>query len=479
MAAERTPWRDNLEALAMAIVMALLLKYFVVEAYKIPSGSMQPTLMGDERSGVHDRILVDKISLRLRDPERYEVVVFKYPLDLSKNFVKRVVGIGPEQIKIHHGDIWRRDGPDDPWEHARRPEPVQRASWKRLDLLEPSTTNWFPESDGLPWTATGRRVVAEGPGRAHWGPDLAAILDGYTDGYPDPLIDEVERKPGVAVHPVGDVRVEGRVRVLPGTTHVAVELREGIRRYECRIPGPAAPEGARPTIFERWSRRLGPADDPRTLEAEEPFRLEAGRSVAFAAHNLDDRIELEIDGRRVCSLDIPYATDQRASIFLEVDGDTAGGDVGAVFEDLMALRDIYYTGGDEPFYDVPAGHYFMLGDNTQDSSDSREWRFGRYVVSDPETGEERILRANLRNDARDPWEANPSTVGRGDPEGPFTRLVDEYGEAHWFYGTYPRHAATPVEAQPFVPRRLLQGRALAVFWPLHPRLGVYRWKWIR
>ena len=47
--AARAPWRDNLEAMTMAIVMALVLKIFVVEAYKIPTGSMQPTLIGDEK----------------------------------------------------------------------------------------------------------------------------------------------------------------------------------------------------------------------------------------------------------------------------------------------------------------------------------------------------------------------------------------------------------------------------------------------
>ena len=84
----------------MAVVMALLLKFFIVEAYKIPTGSMQPTLIGDERSGVKDRILVDKLSYVLREPRRWEVAVFRYPLDRSKNFVKRIVGVGPEDFRI-------------------------------------------------------------------------------------------------------------------------------------------------------------------------------------------------------------------------------------------------------------------------------------------------------------------------------------------------------------------------------------------
>jgi signal peptidase I len=60
----------------MAVAMALFLKHFVVEAYKIPTGSMQPTLIGDEAADVKDRILVDKVSYALGDPERWDVAVF-------------------------------------------------------------------------------------------------------------------------------------------------------------------------------------------------------------------------------------------------------------------------------------------------------------------------------------------------------------------------------------------------------------------
>ena len=102
----KRPWRDNIEAMTMAIVMAVMLKYFVVEAYKIPTGSMQPTLMGNEDTGIFDRILVDKLSFHLRDPERFEIVVFKYPLDRSKNFIKRLVGMPGEHFRIAEGDLW-------------------------------------------------------------------------------------------------------------------------------------------------------------------------------------------------------------------------------------------------------------------------------------------------------------------------------------------------------------------------------------
>ena len=94
------PWRDNIEAIAISIVTIVLFKYFVLEAYKIPTGSMQPTLMGNEETGIHDRVIVDKLSYHFRDPERFEIAVFKYPLDSAKNFIKRIIGMPGELLYL-------------------------------------------------------------------------------------------------------------------------------------------------------------------------------------------------------------------------------------------------------------------------------------------------------------------------------------------------------------------------------------------
>ena len=70
------PWRDNIEAFTVSIIVIVLFKYFILEAYKIPTGSMQPTLFGwknEEGGGIYDRILVDKASYHWREPERFEV----------------------------------------------------------------------------------------------------------------------------------------------------------------------------------------------------------------------------------------------------------------------------------------------------------------------------------------------------------------------------------------------------------------------
>ena len=60
---------------------------------------MQPTLMGNPETQVFDRVLVDKLSFQMRDPERWEIVVFKHPLENSRIMVKRLVGMPGEQLQ--------------------------------------------------------------------------------------------------------------------------------------------------------------------------------------------------------------------------------------------------------------------------------------------------------------------------------------------------------------------------------------------
>lgn len=445
----------------MAIVMALLLKAFAVEAYKIPSGSMQPTLIGDESAGVFDRMLVDKLIYKLRDPRRFEVVIFRYPLDRSKNFVKRLVGIGPEDLKIERGDLWRRDDASQPWTILRRPKSVQRATWKALDLLEREYASWEPASYVSDWSFAGRSIEAVGDGRARFQPERTPIRDWYFDGYPEPLPSILTESSSSSRNFVGDLRVDGKVQARPGTRAVVIELEEGSLRYRFRIPGPAASEDAKPSVAI-----LAPADQVDALrsrvEAGTPYRLPSDRAVDFDAQNLDDLLELSIDGEAVLTMEIASTLDQRSGATLEVEGE------GARFDDLMVYRDIYYTGGNEAWLSIPDGHYAMLGDNTQDSSDSREWSLVRYEVTESD-GEKRILQGNRRGGD------NPFVVP-GLPGGSMTRFRDEWGETHWF----PTHSAqqlTP-SASPFVPRNMILGHAVAVFWPLDPFKDLYRLEWV-
>ena len=144
--------------------------------------------------------------------------------------------------------------------------------------------------------------------------------------------------------------------------------------------------------------------------------------------------------------------------------------------------DIYYLEGTfSSEWVLPAGCYFMMGDNTQDSSDSREWRALRLKWQGSPAGDQPIA-GNAREgsgDGRYRPDSNP--IRQPTELGMTTFFRDVYGELHIF----PKEAELPLAPPeqyanaPFVPRELITGRAVAVFWPLAWRYGTYRVKWIR
>ena len=104
--------RENLEAIIVAIVLALFIRTFIIQAFKIPSGSMKQTLQ------IGDHILVNKFIygvkipfsmatiIPLKDPERGDIIVFKFPEDPDKDFIKRVIGIAGDVIEIRDKQLY-------------------------------------------------------------------------------------------------------------------------------------------------------------------------------------------------------------------------------------------------------------------------------------------------------------------------------------------------------------------------------------
>ena len=105
-------FREYAEALITAVLIALVIRAFVIEAFKIPSGSMLPTL------SIGDHIFVNKFVYGLRipftkyrildvsEPKRGEVVVFIYPTDERKDFIKRIVGVPGDRVRLDGEDLW-------------------------------------------------------------------------------------------------------------------------------------------------------------------------------------------------------------------------------------------------------------------------------------------------------------------------------------------------------------------------------------
>ena len=109
---KKSTFREYLEAAVIAVLLALFIRTFIVQAFKIPSGSMEPTLL------VGDHILVNKFIYGIKlpfirktiipisKPERNDVVVFIYPLDKSKDYIKRAIGLPGDQIEIKGQNVY-------------------------------------------------------------------------------------------------------------------------------------------------------------------------------------------------------------------------------------------------------------------------------------------------------------------------------------------------------------------------------------
>ncbi len=116
-AQKNSRWRENLEAILVAVLIALFIRTFVVQAFKIPSGSMKQTLQ------VGDHILVNKFiygikipywrttMIPFKNPQKGDIIVFKYPVDPEKDFIKRVIGVAGDVVESRDKKLYINDEP--------------------------------------------------------------------------------------------------------------------------------------------------------------------------------------------------------------------------------------------------------------------------------------------------------------------------------------------------------------------------------
>ena len=104
--------REYGEAIIIAILLALFIRTFIIQAFKIPSGSMKPTLLVGDHLLVNKFIygiripIIDKFLIQFKEPERGDVVVFKWPKDESLDFIKRVIGVEGDTIQIKDKQLY-------------------------------------------------------------------------------------------------------------------------------------------------------------------------------------------------------------------------------------------------------------------------------------------------------------------------------------------------------------------------------------
>ena len=533
--------RETIESIVIAFVLAFLFRTFEAEAFVIPTGSMAPTLMGrhkdvecpkcgyryevsaseeeNERGAPSDciagmcpvckyvmpmrpdlkdgnpgnqyagapkqpsyngdRILVNKYLYAFTDPKRWDVVVFKFPGDAKINYIKRLVGLPGETLRIYQGDIFIRPegatGEDDfkierkPAEKAlamrhlvhdtehdateldaagwplRWHSPANEANGWKLDKTvagnrvrqkysvdAKDTTSWLryenlvPTFDVWQQIEAAKKGVAGQPGPLLAGTDRSKFRRLITDSNPYngridqrhiPYSGSLKVDPlRQGVHWVGDLMLEADVDVESAGGELLLDLVEGGKHFTCTVD------------LKTGEAKLSAANVADYAPKAKTALEGAGKHrVAFS--NFDDQLLLWVDGKLVTfdgstAYDAAKVFGERSSIRPETSendlGDFAPAGIGArdakvAVSRLQVWRDIYYIADDwkkvqlgsspitdfrHPFdesllrlptdpamwdrfgerqsveFPINDQQLFVMGDNSAESSDARLWYGG-------------------------------------------------------------------------------------------------------
>lgn len=491
-------WRETVESIVVAFVLAFLFRTFEAEAFVIPTGSMAPTLYGQHRDihcekcgtrfavGVSsgtapdaeirvdkhgsliaagdrsqfavcpnascrfpnnvldreifagDRILVNKFTYELGDPERFDVAVFKFPEGAKTNYIKRVVGLPGEELRLEGGDVKIRPlGSDEPFRIARKtPEkqrklqlPVHDNDHPARDLLAGGWPEAWAAESGSAWSADSdaRSYRADpdalAPERDHWlrytnfaptAENWNRVLAGEPIASP-PMPQEVRdfyayngrltaRESDMAVSQgklpelssrdngskwVGDLTLNCTVEAMSPEGTLTLELVEGARRYRCQID---LKTGSGAFSYQHEQRRDDEPFEPAGDSFETALKGTGEHDLSFA--NVDDRLCLWVDDRLVKSLEFNegsrFEPPRQPVLVTERDRapvGIAGRGAKLRVSHLRIERDIFYIdegpGGQldrdgayrlRDVEDDREDEFLMLGDNSPRSNDSRLWQ---------------------------------------------------------------------------------------------------------
>lgn len=347
--------------LAVALAAVLVVKMFVCDVKHVDSGSMAPTIQGSRDAGESVLVLYGDF-----EPERFDFVVITREGE-SLPIVKRIGGLPTESVRIANGDLWI-DGKR-LQASAPRPPPIvvfDDRFQSVADVFERpggATSRWIEFPDGWALDAAG---LAPGSGEA-----LMTFHRRLSDGYLD--LDGIY-VPGQ--HDVNDAIFECEVRASEVAGRTIVELVEQGDVFRFTLE-PKSSETAEASIARRGSGL------PEEILAKRVVPFVPGAWTKLRCSNVDDELSLEVSGapETLCAA---YDENRFDGADRLKEGRSYGprvrfGGEGARldFRSIRILRDLYYTARDthgvKSPEDLGPDEYFVLGDNSAESRDSREW----------------------------------------------------------------------------------------------------------
>lgn len=468
--------RENIESILIAVAMAFCIRYFVVEAFKIPTGSMAPTLLGahkdvacpncrwefqaDHNSNTvlcpncvyeiditrycrqcnrqftfkrpewlrkkascpqcgttlmeedasnrvrhgGNRIAVNKFIYKFTDVERWDVIVFIYPIHnvickncstsynnvrlddgfvckkcgsdrlskKKKNYIKRLVGLPGEKIEIANGDVYINGIIE------QKPDNIQKALWVPVyDSTSPPDDEVVPawiKSDEN-WDITKTRIVMDGENNKG---TTSFITFGkrITDrgAYNDRNTDTVE---------TSDVMIEFDISVTSASAGgVHIVLHEDNREFDAYLAiNDSGGEVSRLTDKKRYTVRDTAKEilNETIVATHTDLLLEHGKQYHVKFSNVDNAVKLLLDDVEVFSYLYDQDKPPERTIYHTSGIQLGGSDTTLTIDNVKIFRDIYYCnipssrfGVDEPVQ-LGEDELFVLGDNSRNSNDSRVW----------------------------------------------------------------------------------------------------------
>jgi signal peptidase I len=333
-----------------------------------------------------DRLLVSRAVFAIRSPRRWEVVAFRHPEHPTKIAVKRVVGLPGEMVEIRHGDLYVNG------KIQRKPLAQQRAmavlvydandTPRRTPSLPP---RWQGDRADSRWdSADGRFVRPASPDQKsvdwlsyrHW----CRLPGSPGQAYPCPITNQLGYNQGLpqpsgTICPVTDLLLSFRWITATGQGALHLKLGDGPEAFEVHLE----PNQRRYEVSRRNRRLLAGACLPLGIPAS---------GVLVEVSLIDRQFVLALDGAPIASVPLEENGEplQPSSRPVALGGQTLGVEI----RDLRLLQDAYYTrprgvdarwGVDRPVR-LLSGEYFVLGDNSTISLDSRTWPDGPAVPSD-------------------------------------------------------------------------------------------------
>jgi signal peptidase I len=542
--------RESIESVVVAVILAFLFRAFVAEAFVIPTGSMAPTLQGrhmdlvcsqcghqyrtgasvenrdlnwfnrevtrtrcpicsfttklDKESNPNhksfngDRILVSKFAYQIAEPERWDVIVFKFPGEAKINYIKRLIGLPGETIQIRHGDIYTLDraesaaaGGKETFRIARKPPDKVLAMlqvvddtfhvsqqlrdglwpprWTATQAKDADADAWHRRDDhrgfaitaGATWTWLRYRHLVPSPDDwkrieqrlpyqlAGYRGQLISDYYAYNDAYP----------PTPSMDPrrdcwVGDLALEAQVDIQSDRGEITLDLVEGGSQFQCLLD---VATGIAKLSMNGGSREFRSGSNV-ARQPSATTKVRGPGSYRLRLANVDDQLILWVDDR-VTVFDGPTTYDPRSDVvphWSPTDaGDLSPVGIGARNVELQlnrmrVLRDVYYRAL-EPVeeyskteYDASLVNYEF--DVLRLFAEPQEW------ATTPLFKARRSVTFHLGADQFLP-------LGDNSPESSDARL--------WFQRHYMTNVVWP---PPYVKRELLIGKALFVYWPHSWRL---------